>query len=262
MENYSSLSKNSSGRVWSGLIILAIGIIFLLRSFGVYMPDWVVSWHTLLIFIGLFVGVRKNFNGGGWLVLVLLGTYFTLNDIANINLARYFFPLAFILVGLFLILRPRKTSLNNWKKKAVFQPDDFTGTTDQDTATSTESEQSFQSGVPDENEVIDSINIFAGTHHKIYSKTFKGGDVTALFGGCELNLTQADFSDTIMIDIVAIFGGVKLIIPASWEVKSEITAIFGGVDDKRAIVPFGEGPRKILIIKGVALFGGVDIKNY
>ena len=77
-----------------------------------------------------------------------------------------------------------------------------------------------------------------------------------------MNLSQADFHETIVIEVVAIFGGVKIIIPPNWEVKSEVVAIFGGMDDKRAVTPFGDTPKKIIIIKGVALFGGVNIRNF
>ncbi|MNW17334.1 hypothetical protein D3C71_2164980 [compost metagenome] len=64
------------------------------------------------------------------------------------------------------------------------------------------------------------------------------------------------------MDVVAIFGGVKIVVPPGWEVRSEVTAIFGGLDDRRTLgVPAVE-PRKILIIEGVVMFGGVDIRNF
>ncbi|MNT98375.1 hypothetical protein D3C72_2409480 [compost metagenome] len=59
------------------------------------------------------------------------------------------------------------------------------------------------------------------------------------------------------------FGGVKIIVPPSWEVKSDVVAIFGGLDDKRSIGPMNNTePRKILKIEGVTIFGGVEIRNY
>ncbi|MCY1532439.1 Cell wall-active antibiotics response 4TMS YvqF [compost metagenome] len=113
------------------------------------------------------------------------------------------------------------------------------------------------------NDYIDSVNVFGGSHQAVYSKNFKGGEITAVFGGCDVNLTQADFEGEIKIEVTAIFGGAKIIIPPGWEVKSEVTAIFGGLDDKRAIQPLADdAPRKVLIIEGLALFGGVDIRNY
>ena len=64
-----------------------------------------------------------------------------------------------------------------------------------------------------------------------------------------------------VIDVTAVFGGAKLIVPAGWQIKHEVTAIFGGLDDKR-LVPAPLGSTKILIIRGVALFGGIDIRSY
>jgi len=106
------------------------------------------------------------------------------------------------------------------------------------------------------------VNVFGGSNQKIYSKNFKGGEVLAVFGGCDVNLSQADFQGTIVLDLIAIFGGVKIIVPSNWEVKSEVTAIFGGIEDKRATLAVLDEPRKVLKLKGVAMFGGVDIRNF
>src|SRR5690606_30621781 len=62
-------------------------------------------------------------------------------------------------------------------------------------------------------DILDAVSIFGGADQKVFSKNFKGGDVLAVFGGCDLNLSQADFQDTITIEVVAIFGGVKIIVP-------------------------------------------------
>jgi hypothetical protein len=110
---------------------------------------------------------------------------------------------------------------------------------------------------------IDSTTIFGGTKKNIISKNFKGGEVISVFGGTELNLTQADIQHPIVIDTTQIFGGTTLIVPAHWDVKSEVTAIMGGVDDKRPIMPHSSyDPNKVLVIKGTTLFGGLNIKSY
>jgi len=234
-------------RMGSGLILLVIGLIFFLRNFGIGIPDWIFSWSTILMVIGLATGYRRDFNGGGWLIMVLIGGYFTLEDMIHMDLSRYYFAVGFIVLGLFLILKPGKDKMK-WKK----EPLDF------NFGEATKSEE-----VPaDEDDFIDTTNIFGSSKQQIYSKNFKGGDVVSIFGGCDLNLTQASFENTITLDVVAIFGGVKIIIPPNWLVKSEITSIFGGVDDKRSVPPTGEEPQKIIKIIGVALFGGVEIRNY
>ena len=83
------------------------------------------------------------------------------------------------------------------------------------------------------------------------------------FGGVEIDLSQSDIDGLIVIDITQIFGGTKLILPAHWELKSEITSILGGVEDKRknySALNIAEG--KTLIIRGTSVLGGIDIKSF
>lgn len=259
MKTYKN-EQNHSSRMWAGLIVLIIGVVFLMSNFGISMPHWVISWHTFLIVIGLVIGAKRNFSGGGgWLIMVIIGGYFTLQDITNLSLSRFYFPLGFIALGLFLILRPKRKAADKWKEKtaefnmtAGMEPGD-----NNTTEGSTYTEEKVY-----EDDYLDSVNVFGGSKQHVFSKNFKGGDVVSVFGGCELNLTKADFKDVVTIDVVAMFGGMKIILPPTWEVKSEVAAIFGGVDDKRSIIPVAEQDRKIVRIKGVALFGGISIANF
>jgi len=247
MKTYKN-SENHSSRMFGGIIVLVIGVVFLLSNFGIKMPHWLFSWHTLLIVIGLIIGAKRNFTGKAWLIMVLIGGYFTLQDITDFNLARFYFPIAFIALGLYLILKPKRINGDQWKKKAA-----AFNITDENPV-----EEADVSGA----DYVETVDIFGGSKHNVFSKNFKGADIVAVFGGCELDLTNADFKDTVTLDVVAIFGGAKIIVPPSWEVKSEVTSIFGGVDDKRKILPLAGQERKIIKIKGLALFGGLNITNY
>lgn len=256
MENY-NINNNHSNKVWSGLFLALIGFALLLDNLIPDIPNWVLSWRTLLIAIGLFVGVKHNFKGGGWLVMVLIGSYFTLDkalgnqfDVSNIG-----FPLILVILGFYLILKPKNNRFcgdhkrGRWKRKfGQPNPEGDVPVNDEKSAKG--------------NDYLDSVNVFGGSHQTIYAKNFKGGEIVAVFGGCDVNLSQADFQGTIELEITAIFGGAKIIVPPGWEVKPEVTAIFGGIDDKRSIMPIAEGQNKLLIIKGVAIFGGVDIRNF
>jgi len=258
MDNWNS-SNNNSSRIWSGIVILVIGMIFLLRNIGLSIPGWILSWHMLLILIGLLIGFKRNFNGGGWLILVLVGGYFTLRRIDGGDFAQYYFAAAFIILGLYLILKPKST-FNKEKKIGKRWERKF------DQRFKPQAPAGEEGTIPlnaDSNDILDSVSVFGGTHQFIHSKNFKGGDAIAVFGGCDVNLTQADFEGVVVLDVLALFGGVKIIVPASWEVKSDVVAIFGGLDDKRSIGPMNNTePRKILKIEGVTIFGGVEIRNY
>jgi predicted membrane protein len=246
-----------SNRVWSGLFLLVIGIIFFLRNLGIYIPDWLFSWHVFLIFLGLFIGFKRNFHGGGWLAMVLVGSYFTLESLSGPGWTKYYFATVLAALGLYLILTPKKAreKKKDRKQRAESMPSLVEG------QLTSPPESTVPPGeLPDE--VIDSINVFGGTRRNVFSKNLKGGDIVAIFGGCDLNLTQADFQGTITLDITAICGGVKIIIPPTWSIKSELVAIFGGVEDKTSIIPYQGDHNKCIILKGVALFGGVDIRNF
>lgn len=270
MEKWNEGKKNNS--TWAGLVLLGIGLVFLLRNMGFGLPHWVLSWHTLLIIIGLLVGYKRNFEGKGWLAMVLVGGYFTLRDIVDADVTKYYFAVAFIVMGLYLIFKPKSSRINGakWKKKqANFTEGAFTDTsftestfTEAGAGNASAGEQPKAADWVDENDVIDAVCVFGGTDQHVYSKNFKGGDMVAIFGGCNVNLTQADFEGAIVLEVVAVFGGVKIIIPSSWIVKSEVTAIFGGIEDKRGPVMISDGGTKIIKITGLALFGGVEIRNF
>ena len=58
-------ARKSFNHIWSGLFILAIGIIFLLKQTGVIFPAWFFTWQMLLIVIGIFSGIKHRFRPGG-----------------------------------------------------------------------------------------------------------------------------------------------------------------------------------------------------
>lgn len=81
----------------------------------------------------------------------------------------------------------------------------------------------------------------------------------AMFGGCDLDFTDAVFEDDV-IEISGgwVFGGLDVIVPEGVNVRDETVAIFGGTDVK-GIAPAAGGPT--IVIKGLCLFGAVDVKG-
>lgn len=242
------------------------------NNFVMPLPRWIFSWHTFLIILGFFIGLKHGFRGPGWFIMMAIGAFFTLKDVAPFwgDIDRIFWPSVLVLLGLFIIFKPKANYCAH--RKRWHQRQDRWRRRQQRWVQESNPAFGFERAQPagssnadyeSRNDYLDSVNVFGGSHQIVYSKNFKGGDVVAVFGGCDVNLTQSDFTGEIVLEVVAVFGGSKIIIPQSWVVKHEITAILGGVDDKRAIMPLPEGaPEKILIIRGLAMFGGIEIKNY
>ncbi|TCD08244.1 hypothetical protein EZ449_12610 [Pedobacter frigidisoli] len=260
MENLNINENNhikNSGRVWSGALIVIIGLAFLLNNMGLDIPNWVFSFWTFLIALGVFIGVRRNFKGIGWLILILIGTYNTIDNMHfDVDVSKYALGFGLVIIGGFLILKP-KSSLRNKRGfkedlKSEFGIDNGDGTS------------SFKAADKNtnSNDIIDVTAVFGGCNQTVYSKDFKGGDITAVFGGADIIMTQADFTDTISLDVTAVFGGIKLIVPPNWAIKSNVTALFGSVEDKRGHMLPIDQMQKTLVLDGTVLFGGIEIKSF
>lgn len=245
------MERHSSGHIWTGILLLLIGAVALMRSYITGFPDWVFSWQMLLVTLGLFIGFRHRFHGAAWFVLLLIGGAFLVNDyFIDGNLRRHIWPLVLIVVGAFFIFRSRQSpGRHPWSGRY----DEKSG----NTSASSYNEENFS-----QDDYIDTTSIFGGTKKNILSKEFKGGDIVNVFGGTELNLTQADIKGSAVLELTTIFGGTKLIVPSNWAVKSEAVTIFGGIEDKRQMPASSEQPDKVLLLRGTVIFGGIDIKSF
>lgn len=247
-------SWSGNGRVWTGIFLLLIGGVALLKAMLLPIPEWVFTWQMLLIVIGVFSGIRSNFSGGFWFVLIIVGSVFLLNEFfPGLIVKSYMWPLALIVLGLFFIFRPRR---RNWQWREYGDKDSGTQTMG--------SESNFigTSTNTSDLDFVDSTSIFGGTKKNIVSKDFRGGDIVNIFGGCEIDLTQADIQGTVKLELTQMFGGTKLIVPAHWVVKPEMAVFFGGVEDKRRMPQKETDPGKVLVLHGTSIFAGIEIKSY
>jgi predicted membrane protein len=243
--------RSGHGHVWTGLFLLLIGGLALVKSFGVPMPVWLFSWQMLLIAIGLFIGLRKGFRDGGWFVPIIVGGIFLVNEyLMDGSLRRHMWPLILIALGVIFLIRPKRSrAWQSCQKKSPYM----------NAETVTPVSEAFHSS----DDLIDSTCIFSGSKKVILSKNFKGGDIVNVFGGSEIDFMQADINGTAVLEVTAIFGGATLIVPSNWAIKSEAVTIFGGISDKRKFAALSEpSNNKTLVLKGTMIFGGMEIKSY
>jgi predicted membrane protein len=122
-------------------------------------------------------------------------------------------------------------------------------------------------GGPPEGESPDAVSeiaVFGGSKTANRSRNFRGGEALAIFGGCDLDLTRASIEgDQAVIYARALFGGVDIRVPEDWDVVIKGIGILGGYEDKTRHPKSDEveGKPKQLIVRGYAVFGGVDLKN-
>jgi predicted membrane protein len=267
LQNNTERRNSGDGKnQWIGIIFLVLGGVFLLRYLGLGFPSWVFSWKIILISIGVLIGLKDGFRGPSWLILVGIGSFFLLDDIfPDLDINRLIIPLVLLGIGLMLVFRPKSLLNSNRSSKETEEgiPDyDSSGNVvSSGSSQKSANEGLFTSDSSTDNE-LNVVSIFANVRKNILTKNFKGGEIVCIFGGAEINLNNADIPQTVKIEAVNIFGGTKLYVPNNWEIKSEVAAIFGGVEDKRRFPSITVVPDRTLILKGFCMFGGLEIKSY
>lgn len=232
--------RQRNGRVWGGLILVGVGVAFLLRSLNYELPFWLFSWPMILILVGIYNLGKHGFTRPFGLIPLAIGLVFLAEKTnPNLEIVRIALPVIAIVFGVWMVLFPRKKKSFHHLRHAHM--------------TSTEA-------TTEDHLFVDTI--FGGVERNVVSKDFKGGKVTCIFGGAEINLLNADIHGTVTLELTAVFGGIDLTVPAKWKVQTDITAILGGVEDKRMVDEDSLNTEKVLIIKGEAIFGGVEIKGY
>lgn len=219
-------------RLFVGLVICALGLLALLDNLGwIEFGNIWRLWPLILIALGMSRLLRPPGSQGRFAgcILVILGGWFLLSnmDIIPFHIGLVW-PLVVLLIGGRLI----------WgaTRRAVDGP------------------------IPEGASRIDVFAMLGGTEHKSNSSDFRGGMVTAIMAGSKIDLHGASVKEPpAVIDFFVMWGGVEIIVPRDWGVSVQGTPIMGAFEDKTSPPPEGTGPR--LVVKGVALMGGVEIKN-
>jgi hypothetical protein len=227
------------------IVLIAVGAIFFLNNLHIfYFHDVWRYWPVILIAVGLVKLVDSHDNSGrtaGGIVLIV-GAIFLAPNLGfwNVSIGELW-PLFLIgLGGLLLFQR-----FGGWSSSLDTGSVPLTGPA-----------PGLGQGVLNESAV------FSGGKRRIVSPDFRGGEVSCIFGGFDIDLRKAGMAgDSAVMIVNAVFGGCDIKVPESWDVILEITAIFGGCDD-RTIHPDPSLPGvKKLFVRGSAVFGGIDIKN-
>ena len=222
-----------------GIIIIAVGVVFMLDNMNIiYAGDFLRYWPLLLIAYGITKVAQSSKNSGqifGW-ILIAIGALKMLDVLEFINFRIWdWWPVVFILIGLNFLRGSWNRSRNTIASASG-------------------------SDLNDSDSYIKNVAILSGVKRKITSKDFRGGELTAFMGGCEIDLRDADIKgEEAVLDIVAMMGGVEIRVPMGWSVSVKASPIMGGVED--GTYPSKEGMPKRLIITGNIFMGGVEIKN-
>jgi len=219
------------------IVVIGIGVLLLLRNMDIaFVQDLWRYWPGILIAVGLARLVdahhqQAQVTGG---ILVGVGAILLANTLGVLHLTwNDAWPLVLIGAGIVMLY----TRLVPPRPAATRAAGDIESS-------------------------LNECAVFGGVSRKMTTDDFHGGQVSAIFGGVEVDLRRASMrSDSATIEVSAVFGGVEFKVPPNWIVMSQVTAVFGGVDNK-CVLPATDMPGvKRLYVAGSATFGGIEFKN-
>lgn len=228
--------RSHQGRIFWGLVLIVLGALFLLDRIGEFDFGYMIGtyWPAIFIVLGFSMLVGSGFRQlGPGVFFIVFGVFFLLAelDILEYSAWQYIWPALIILAGLWLLLRPAFRYRPTDKFPEIKEND------------------------------IDASAILSGMKRRIESQSFKGGHVTAVLGGMELDFTGAGLeAGKATIDATALFGGIDIKVPRDWKVVMDVAPILGGAEDKHRNVSDAEA-KATLYIKGTAIFGGITVKD-
>lgn len=227
----------TNGTILLGAILIGVGALVLLANLDVFhfhfnLGDW---WPLILVVLGVIhiVDNRNIFDFSG-LFLILLGGVFLMAELNYIGWGDVWqwWPAVLILLGVSILFKGKPAMLPG----------------------------SVRSAAPSGDPSLHVSNILAGSDRRITSQEFRGGDVSNVLGGTEIDLLEAKLAPgEWLLTVSTVLGGVEIRVPRDWRLEVQPTTMLGSVDDHTRQNTDATGGK--LIIKASALLGGVDIKN-
>ncbi len=221
-----------------GLIVIALGVIYTLDNLGIiYADNFTRFWPILIVLYGLSriiqcEAVPQKLWGAFW---VLVGGLWLLDRLGVIYFSIWdLWPLVLVVLGASMIW-----GRSRGRARVTIGASSVAG---------------------DSNSTINALAFMGGFKRSNDSQDFRGGEATAIMGGCEIDLRRASIKEgEAVLDLTAIMGGIEIWVPEDWKVTLKGIPLLGGFEDKTH--PTGVESNKSLIVKGYAIMGGVEIKN-
>lgn len=229
-------ARNPVAQVVIGLSVLGIGVAVLMTNMGlVELPSLALYWPVLLILYGLgkLLAARAVNERVSYGILILVGLALQLNRLGyDVLHFRTLWPLVLMVVGGAVLYQ----ALSGRRQIETVKPP-APGTSDA---------------------ILDISVLMAGMERSVNSRDFRGGDINAIMGGCELDLRGSTIDQQAVINVFVAMGGIVLRIPPDWRVEINGTPILGAFEEK-TITPKADAKR--LIIQGYVIMGSVELRN-
>jgi len=215
-------------RLITGAAVLAAGVIFWLDQMGrIDAGDYFRWWPLILIGYGVASLVSRRAVAG--IIPIVFGLLFLppLPFLPHMRISHILaaWPLLISAAGVTLVIQALRPAAKDRSSEGTFR----------------------------------AVAVMAGNGRKVGAGALNGGDVIAVMGGCEIDLTAASLAGEATIDVLAFWGGIEIVVPRGWHVENRVAPILGAFTDRTAEPIVTTAPA--LIVRGSAIMGGIEVRN-
>lgn len=215
-----------------GLIIVTVGLLLTLDNLGlIYAEDYLRYWPAGLLALGvvkLSQARAAGYGGLSGILLIVIGALLLVDRTMTIEFNVWrLWPVVLVIVGGALVYQ----TLSGPRLRSV----------------------------ADGSALVSAMAFLGAVSRGSNSPHFRGGSLTAVMGGCDLDLRHAAIDGEAVIEVFAMWGGIEIRVPEDWTVVSQVVPIMAGVDD-RTRPPQGL-TRHRLVLRGFMIMAGIEIKH-
>ncbi len=232
--------RRRAKRALFGLGVIGIGTLALLDNLQVFDMALLRTFWPLVFVLWGFGRLAWPHHLSSRLfgvVLMVVGVLMVMHNLGHMNInLRHWWPVFVILAGVSIALRGLFPHPRRWQRR-----------------------QRFETSAIEHSDEVNIDASFSGIKLRNDSRSFKGGRITAQFGGVELDLREAVMEGPeATLTIHASFSGIELRVPRDWQVSVQMSSTLGAVEDKTFAPP---AAAHRLVLRGDTTLGGVEVKN-
>jgi hypothetical protein len=270
-------TQHSTTQLVLGLIVITVGVLTTLDNLGVLDAQYYFRfWPVAIIAIGLAKLWRALDGQGGYVTALAFstaGTWLLLEQLDLLTISfREVWPALLVLVGGSLVWQ----ALSRSRPAAPDEPDELGGLGElgelgglgelgepgepgRAQLSELPGESRHPRAADDANAVLHATAILGSVVRGNNSPRFRGGSLTVVMGGCEIDLRNASIEREAVIEVFAMWGGIEIRVPEDWTVVSQVNPVLGGVADTTR--PPQTAGRRRLVLRGFVIMAGIEVKN-
>lgn len=216
----------------TGVLVIVVGLLMTFDNLGlVHAEEYIQFWPASLIGVGAIkLWQSREGRGGafGGFMFTIAGTWLLLEQGGVLGLSFWdMWPALLVFAGGFLVWQ----GLSGPRPRAAADP----------------------------KATVTAMAVLGSVVRGSNSPAFRGGELTAVMAGCELDLRHAAIDGEAVIEVFALWGGIEIRVPEDWTIDSRVTPVLGGVEDKTR--PPQGAVRHSLVLRGLVVMAGIEIKN-